>query len=205
MKGIKKLCAGIGPRRRTNRQRGAAALLEAAFTMALMLALIMGIIDFSRAIYAYHFVAHAAREATRYAASRGSSWTGTACTAPTFKYDCMTDTGGADILAYVNNMVPAGIPVASTKNSSTGSPSTSCGAASATAQALTVCSTWPSLGGNGSTGGYCDAANSGANSPGCIVTVTVQYNFKFIFNSLGILPHATYYTLSSKSQILILE
>src|ERR1700733_1977014 len=200
MKGIKKLCAGIGPRRRTNRQRGAAALLEAAFTMALMLALIMGIIDFSRAIYAYHFVAHAAREATR-----GNSWTGTACTAPTFKYDCMTDTGGADILAYVTNLAPAGIPISTTKNSSTGSPSVGCGAASATPQALTVCATWPSLGGNGLTGGYCDAANSGANSPGCVVTVTVQYNFKFIFNSLGILPHATYYTLSSKSQILILE
>src|SRR5579862_8721810 len=114
--------------RRLNPERGAAALLEAALTMAIMLALIMGIVDFSRAMYAYHFVAHAAAEATRYASSRGSSWTGTACTAPTFKYDCMTDTGGADILAYVNNLVPAGIQVSSTKNSSTGSPSTSCGA-----------------------------------------------------------------------------
>jgi Flp pilus assembly protein TadG len=173
--------------------------------MAIMLGLIMGIVDFSRAIYAYHFVAHAAREATRYAASRGTSWTGTPCTEPTFKYECMTDTGGADILAYVNSIVPAGIPVTSTRNSSSGSPSTSCGAVSAAANALTVCSVWPGTGANGSTGGWCDSADAGANSHGCLVEVTVQYNFKFIFNSLGILPHGSYYTLSSKSQMIILE
>jgi Flp pilus assembly protein TadG len=193
------------PRRRTNRERGAAALLEAAFTMAIMLAMIMGIIDFSRAMYAYHWVAYAAREATRYAASRGTSFTGTACTAPTFKYDCMTATSGADILAYVNNMVPAGIPVTSTKNASTGTPSTSCGSASAAANALTVCSVWTGKGANGNTGGYCDATNAGNNSPGCVVAVTVQYNFKFIFNSLGILPHNPFYTLTSQSQMLIME
>jgi len=190
---------------RSNRERGAAVLLEAAFTMAIMLAMIMGIIDFSRAMYSYHFVAHAAREATRYAASRGSSWTGTNCTEPTYQFDCMTDTGGADILAYVKTIIPTGIPVTSSKNSSSGSPSTSCGTASNTANALTVCSVWTSKGANGNTGGYCDAADAGANSPGCVVSITVQYNFKFIFNSLGILPGGAYYTLSSTSQMLILE
>jgi Flp pilus assembly protein TadG len=39
--------------------------------------LIFGIIDFSRALFAYHFVANAAREGTRYASVRGAD-----CTAP---------------------------------------------------------------------------------------------------------------------------
>lgn len=195
----------LGLRSPRHKERGAAALLEAAFTMAIMLALIMGIIDFSRALYAYHFVAHAAREATRYASVRGSTFAGTSCTAPTFKYQCVTDTGGADILLYVNNLVPTGIPVASTKNSSTGTPSTSCGAVASTANALTVCSVWSGKGPDGKASGFCDATNAGNNSPGCVVAVTVQYNFKFIFNSLGILPHNSYYTLSSTSQMLIGE
>jgi Flp pilus assembly protein TadG len=185
---------------RTNRERGAAALLEAAFTMAILLALFMGIIDFSRALYSYHFVAHAAREATRYASVRGKTFVATACNEPTFQYQCMTDTGGADILAYVNNMVPSGVPVTSTKNTS----GTTCSAVSGAALALNVCSQWPGTGANGSTGGFC-SATAGVNSPGCIVKVTVQYNFKFIFGSLGILPAGAYYTLSSTSQMVIAE
>jgi Flp pilus assembly protein TadG len=187
--------------RRRNVERGAATLLEAAFSMAILLALFMGIVDFSRALYAYHFVSHAAREATRYASVRGTTFTGTACTAPTFKYQCMTDTAGADILAYVNNMVPTGIPVTSTKNTSGGT----CSAVSGAALALNVCSQWPGVGANGSAGGFCDATDAGVNSPGCVVKVTVQYNFKFIFNSLGILPNGAYYTLSSTSQMIIGE
>lgn len=185
-----------------NRQRGAAALLEAAMTMAILLAVIFGIIDFSRALYAYHFVSHAAREATRYASVRGTSWTGTSCTEPTFKYQCMTDTGGADVFAYVKTLIPTGIPVTTSTNTQSG---TSCNNPTASANALGVCAVWPGVGGNGAANNFCDPSNAGINSPGCVVAVTVQYNFKFLFGSLGILPSGAYYTLSSKSQIVIGE
>jgi len=51
------------------RQRGS-ALVEQALVVTLLLTVIFGIIDLSRAAYAYHFVANAAREATRWASVR---------------------------------------------------------------------------------------------------------------------------------------
>jgi Flp pilus assembly protein TadG len=58
-----------------------------------------GIMDFSRALYAYHFVGDAAREGTRYAMVRGSTCTSypTACPA-----------SANDIQNYLQN-VPAAI------------------------------------------------------------------------------------------------
>jgi Flp pilus assembly protein TadG len=52
-------------------------LLEFALVAIVLFMLIFGIIDFSRALSAYHFVANAAREGTRYASVRGAD-----CTAP---------------------------------------------------------------------------------------------------------------------------
>lgn len=60
------------------RERGATAV-EFAICAVLLLTLIFGIMDFSRCLYAYHFLSKSAREATRYAIVRGSactSWTG---------------------------------------------------------------------------------------------------------------------------------
>jgi Flp pilus assembly protein TadG len=50
-----------------------ATLIEVAVSFALMIALIVTIFQISLALYASHFVADAAREATRYAIVRGSS------------------------------------------------------------------------------------------------------------------------------------
>jgi Flp pilus assembly protein TadG len=54
------------------RERGN-TLLEYAIVVIVLLMFLFGIIDFGRALYAYHFVANAAREGTRFAIVRGSS------------------------------------------------------------------------------------------------------------------------------------
>lgn len=48
-------------------------VIEAAISFALMIALVVAIFQISLALYASHFVADAAREASRYAIVRGSS------------------------------------------------------------------------------------------------------------------------------------
>jgi len=53
-------------------QRGS-SLLEYTVVLTVMLAMLFGVIDFGRALYAYHFVSDAAREGTRYAMVRGST------------------------------------------------------------------------------------------------------------------------------------
>ena len=51
------------------------SLVEFALIFLVLMTMMLGIIDFCRAAYAYHFVSNAAREATRYAAVRGSTCT----------------------------------------------------------------------------------------------------------------------------------
>ncbi len=63
---------GNGAKRGRLRQRGS-ALVEQALVIAMLLSVMFGIIDCARALYTYHFVANAAREATRWASVRGSS------------------------------------------------------------------------------------------------------------------------------------
>lgn len=48
-------------------------LVESAITVAVLFVILFGIIDFGRALYTYHFVANAAREATRWASVNGST------------------------------------------------------------------------------------------------------------------------------------
>lgn len=54
-------------------------LVEFALVLILALTIIFGVIDFARALYAYEFVAHAAREGTRYAMVRGAQCQQTDC------------------------------------------------------------------------------------------------------------------------------
>jgi Flp pilus assembly protein TadG len=61
--------------------------------------MLLGIADFSRALYAYHFVSSQAREATRYAIVRGCS---------TITTECPTQASATDIQNFVKN-VPLGI------------------------------------------------------------------------------------------------
>lgn len=78
-------------------------LVESAITTMLLFVMLFGIIDFGRALYTYHFVANAARQATRWASVNGSS-----CNS-----DPNCPNGGPaseqNIATYVAEMTPPGI------------------------------------------------------------------------------------------------
>ena len=151
------------------------SLIEFAVVASLLFACIFGIIDCSRALYAYHFTSYAAREATRYAMVRGSTW-GTATCSSVATYSC--NASNANVQSYVQSIVPLGI--------NSGKP-------------LTVTTTWPGtkLTGSAST---CNTAN-GNNSPGCLVQVQVSYSFNYF---TPLLPTSTL-VLKSTSEVMILQ
>jgi Flp pilus assembly protein TadG len=100
----------------SKRERGS-ALVEFAAVFTVLFTFLFAIMDLSRALYTYHFVADAAREGTRYAMVRGStctSWT-TACPA-----------AASDIQTYLKS-VPAGINPASLTATTTWTPNNSPG------------------------------------------------------------------------------
>jgi len=49
-------------------------LVESAFSIGILLTLLIGIIEGCLMVYSYHFISNAAREGTRYAMVRGSTW-----------------------------------------------------------------------------------------------------------------------------------
>jgi Flp pilus assembly protein TadG len=76
-------------------------LVEFAIMFLLLMTLLFGIAGFGHALYAYHFVSNAAREATRWAAVNGSTCgTDGSCTAPATATDVQT---------FVTNRTPPGI------------------------------------------------------------------------------------------------
>jgi Flp pilus assembly protein TadG len=76
-----------------DQERGS-AILEFGLIAVVLFTLIFGIIDFGRALFAYHFVANAAREGTRYASVRGY-----ACQSPMTGCDATQ----ASIQTYLQN------------------------------------------------------------------------------------------------------
>jgi hypothetical protein len=93
--GRRSLAAQFGARRSA---RGS-TLTEFAFILPVLLMGVFGVIDFGRALYTYHFVSDAAREASRWASVRGNR--------------CITipncGAGESDIQHYVASIVPPGI------------------------------------------------------------------------------------------------
>jgi Flp pilus assembly protein TadG len=152
------------PRRSTRRPGSAARLcahlirsecgnsiLEFSIALSVLLICGFGIIECSMALYADHFVTNAAKEATRYAMVRGSSWSGGACS----NYDSFSCSASSeDVTSFVTSIVPPGIDP--TK--------------------LTVTTSWP---GTDPSGNNCDTQN-GDNSPTCVVAVQVSYSFNFL-------------------------
>jgi Flp pilus assembly protein TadG len=154
------------------------SLVEFALIFVVMITMMLGIIDFCRAAYSYHFVAEVAREATRYAAVRGST-----CNSDGSCSQATPDTGPAAptntvVQDYVTSITPPGID--STK--------------------VTTTPTWCPAAAN------CPAAicPSPSNEPGCTVEVTVSYTFSFLFPLVykPIAPSGTI-TLSSSSEMII--
>jgi Flp pilus assembly protein TadG len=81
------------------------ALVEFAFLVPLLFALVFGVIDFGRALYSYHFVSNAAREATRWASVRGSSCNGID--------NCPAS--ASEVGTYVMSIAPMGIDTSSSR------------------------------------------------------------------------------------------
>jgi Flp pilus assembly protein TadG len=79
-------------------ERGS-SLIEFALIFMIFITMLLGIADFSRALYAYHFVSSQAREAARYAIVRGCS---------TVSGNCPTPATATDIENFVKN-VPRGL------------------------------------------------------------------------------------------------
>jgi Flp pilus assembly protein TadG len=92
-------------------ERGS-AVVEFAVAFTMLFLFLFSIMDLSRALYAYHFIADAAREGTRYAMVRGAT-----CTS----YSTACPASATDIQNYVKN-VPAGINPASLTVTTTWTP-----------------------------------------------------------------------------------
>jgi Flp pilus assembly protein TadG len=69
------------PRRTVPRGQRGTSIAEFAICFTASMLLIMGIVDFGRAMYTYHLISDAARMGTRYAIVRGSSCTASGCPA----------------------------------------------------------------------------------------------------------------------------
>jgi Flp pilus assembly protein TadG len=126
------------------------SIVEFALCVMIVLASIFGVIYFSMALYADHFVADAAKGAARYAMVRGSTWSNTAC-ATTSSTECVATS--TDVKNFVEGTIPPGLSLSN----------------------LTVTTTWPGV---DATAEACDTVN-GSNSPSCVVKVDVSYSFSF--------------------------
>ena len=165
--------------RHANREKGS-NIVEFAFIVVVLMTMILGIIDFCRAAYSYHFVSEAAREATRYAAMRGST-----CNNDSSCSQATPDTGPATptntvVQDYVTSITPQGID---------------------TTKIITT-PTWPV---QTNSPASCSTAGH-ENDPGCTVQVKVSYSFSFLFplvykafSSTGTI------TLSSTSEMIIVH
>lgn len=157
--------------RRLGKDEGGSEIVEFAFSICLWMGGAFLVMYAAFALYAAHFVANASDEAARYAIVRGSGWNGSSCSP--VPLDCTASS--TDIQNYVVKMLPPGL---SSSN-------------------LTVSTSWP---GTTSTGGTCDSED-GANSPNCVVQVTVAYNFGF---PIPFFPKSTL-PLSSSSSMTIVQ
>lgn len=161
-------------------ERGSSLVEFAIVAVFILFPLIFGIFDFARAAYAYHYVSFAAREATRWASVRGSQ-----C-ASSMPAPCEATSGaGGTVDTYVRNAAPAGLYV----------DSDNC---AGTAGCLLVTTNWPGAPSGSNAPSAC-SGGAGANSPGCAVSVEVQYTFGF---DLPFLPQAVI-NMSSASQMVI--
>jgi Flp pilus assembly protein TadG len=86
--------------RALRRAEAGQTLVEAAFSISILLMLVVGIMQIMMALYCYNYVADAAREGARYAMVHGSSCTG-----------CIAK--GTDVQTYVQNL---GLPVINTSS-----------------------------------------------------------------------------------------
>jgi Flp pilus assembly protein TadG len=134
------------------RQESGSALVEFAASAILLFTLVFGILECSRAVYIYHFVANAAQEASQYAMVRGASWSSNCVSATSSS--CIASS--SDITSFVQSIASAGV----------------------TRSKLSVATSWP---GTDATGASCMLSSSApSNTVGCLVLINVTYPLSFI-------------------------
>jgi Flp pilus assembly protein TadG len=147
--------AGIGGAKRADgfkrfKAENGSALIEYALVFMFLMSMLLGIMDFGRVLYSYHFLSNAARDATRWASVNGAACGAQTPSNRTGDNSC-NGVGGMnngpasekDIQTYVTRITPPGVDPTN----------------------LTTTAIWPGCG--------------GLNSPGCPVEVTISYKFNF--------------------------
>jgi Flp pilus assembly protein TadG len=130
---------------------GGSALVEYAIVFLLFMTMIMGTIDFGRALYTYHYLSNVTRDATRWAAVNGSTCGGdSSCNGAGYMNN--GPVSQSDVQTFITNHTPPGIDTSKLKTTVTWPVSTDSPASCATTQ----------------------------NSPGCTVKVQTTYAFSFI-------------------------
>jgi Flp pilus assembly protein TadG len=132
-------------------EENGSSVIEFTLSVTVLLMLLFGIVDLSRALYIDHFVSGAAREGARYAMVRGSSFNNVTCSTPSTTACTATQ---AAVTSYVQSLAPIGVSTAN----------------------LTVQTTWP---GTSPSGSNCISAVTPSNGPGCTVKVVVTDAFTF--------------------------
>ena len=89
----------------TTQEETGSALVEFAASAILLFTLVFGILECSRAVYVYHFLANAAQEASRYAMVRGASWSSTCAS---YTYSNCTATS-SNVTSFVQSLAPLGV------------------------------------------------------------------------------------------------
>lgn len=183
--------AGRGRSQRRRTQLGA-SLVEYAFIMIIFLTLLFGIGGFGHALFVYHFLNEAAKEASRYASVRGSTCSNdSSCIASNSASGITGPTTMADVASYVQSITPQSIDTSKLTVTVCGVSDTSTGVSDSGG----ICTASPTI---------CSSAVSGAGPyargyPGCTVGVKVSYPYTFIF---PFIPNPSI-TMASTSQMII--
>jgi Flp pilus assembly protein TadG len=144
------------------REETGATLVEFAISLLLFLILVLGIAEFSFAIYSYHFVSYGAQQAARYAIVRGSHWN-TACSS-TVNYSC--DASSTSIQDYVRSLASPGI----------------------NPNSISVTTTWPGTTPSGSTTSCTPTNKAGCVVK---ITVSYPFNFSLPLVNPGVLQFSS--------------
>ncbi len=170
-----KVPARDAPFYRYRGQRGA-SLVEYAFVVIMFFSLIFGISGFGHALFVYHYLNNAAKEATRYAAVRGYKCALTpvghpSCTAANSASGISGPTTKPDVQAYVQSITPQSID--------------------SSKLVILVCGVSGEITCPTSTASGPGACTARPNDTGCTAQVQVAYPYNFIFPLLPSFTTAT--------------
>lgn len=147
----------MGKLKRFLTDQSGSEIVEFSLSALTLMTMVLGIMDVTRAMYAYHIVSHAAQSGARYAMMRGADWTSSCGTSapPSFTMSYGCKASSTDVQNYVKSL----------------------GMVNWSNQGTTpVTVTWPAT--TPDCTSSCSACAT-TNSKGCMVKVQVQYKFTF--------------------------